>query len=255
MGSAILRGLLEAGVAHPARLRGADPAPARRAALQRLGVRAAASAGALARGCRILILAVKPQELPGVLQAAAPWITRRHLVVSIAAGISTRAIERRLARGVPVIRVMPNTPAQIRQGISVICRGRAARAAHGATARLIFGPLGEVLELPERQFHAVTAVSGSGPAYVFTLMEGMLAAGRRLGLPPGPLQRLVLQTVLGSAQLARATGAPPAALRALVTSRGGTTAAALAVFQRRRVPAGLVAGILAAARRSAQLGR
>ena len=254
MGAAIVRGLLEARVAAARQLIGADPSPARRATVRRLGIRTAASNAALVRACDAVVLAVKPQELAAVLAEIAPRLRSSQLVISIAAGRSTRWLEQRLARRQSVIRAMPNTPAQIRQGITVLCRGRAARAAHLAVARRLFGALGETVELPERDFHAVTAISGSGPAYVFLLMEAMLAAGRRLKLPAAALARLVVQTVAGSAALARATGEPPAVLRARVTSKGGTTAAALRAFARARVPAGLVSGMVAAARRSAQLG-
>ena len=255
MGAAILRGLLAAGVARPSQLAGFDPAAAKRAALKRLHARVARSNVALVRQRDVVILAVKPQEMAAVAAEIAPALTRRHLVVSIAAGISTRWLGQRLGRGIPIIRVMPNTPAQIRQGISVICRGPSARATHAAIARTIFQALGEVVELPERHFHAVTAVSGSGPAYLYMLMETLLAAGRQLRLPPAVLRRLVTQTVLGSAALARDAGGAPAALRARVTSKGGTTEAALKVFDRWRVREGIVAGVVAAARRSVELGR
>jgi len=255
MGSAILGGLLGARVVGAARLAGYDPAPGRVAALRRLHVRSATSSAALARASNVVVLAVKPQVMRAVLHEIAPALTPRHLVISIAAGISTRRIEHELGRGIPVVRVMPNTPAQICQGMSVMCRGRAARAGHVAAAAAIFSALGEVLVLPERFFHAVTAVSGSGPAYVFFFMEGMVEAGRRLRVPPRALRRLVLTTVLGSARLAHATGEALAALRARVTSKGGTTEAAFRVFDRAKVRQGIVAGIVAAARRSSRLAR
>ncbi len=268
MGSAILRGLLAARVARPTQLIGADPATAKRASLRRLlargpysrsvqrgvRVRVAPSNRALVQQSTVVILAVKPQELVAVARQIAPALTPRHLAISIAAGLSTRRIEAALGPAIPLIRVMPNTPAQIRQGMSVICRGRWARDRHARVATTIFGALGEVLELPERQFHAVTAVSGSGPAYLFFLMEQMFVAGRRLGLPAAALERLVRQTVVGSAQLAAASEEPPSVLRARVTSKGGTTEAALRSFAQSRVPQGIVRGLLAAAHRSAQLG-
>lgn len=253
MGLAILRGLLEARVATPARLLGADPSSAKRAALRRLKVRAASSNAALARASDIILIAVKPQEMAGVLQEIVPALSSTKLIISIAAGRSTRWIEHIIGARRSIVRAMPNTPAQIRQGVTVICAGRAAKASHLAAARAIFGALGEVLELPERHFHAVTAVSGSGPAYVFYLMEAMLAAGRKLQLPSAAVERLVRQTVVGGASLAARAGEPPAVLRARVTSTGGTTEAALRIFEQAGVRAGVVAGIRAAARRSAQL--
>lgn len=254
MGTAIARGVVAAGLVAAGRVLGADPSPARRAAWRRAGLRTTASNREVVQASEIVVVAVKPHEMAPVLAEIAPVLTRRHLVVSIAAGISTRAIERVTGAGIPVVRAMPNTPAQVRCGMTVVCAGRWARAPHVAAARALFGALGETLALPERHFHAVTAVSGSGPAYVFHLMEQMLAAGRRLGLPPAALDRLVRQTVLGSAQLACTTGEHPAALRARVTSKNGTTAAAVQVFDRTGVGRGLVAGIIAAARRSHQLG-
>lgn len=254
MGLAILRGLLEARVVTAAQLLGADPSSEKRAALRRLKVRAVPSNRALVQGSDIIILAVKPQEMPNVLQEMKPSLRRTQLVISIAAGRTTRWLEQALGAGQPVVRAMPNTPAQIRQGVTVLCGGRAAKAWHLSASRAIFGALGEVLELPERDFHAVTAMSGSGPAYVFYLMEAMLAAGRKLGLPAAAVEQLVRQTVVGSASLAAQTGEAPAVLRARVTSKGGTTEAALRVFEQSGIQAGVVAGIRAAARRSAQLG-
>ena len=254
MGIAILRGLRTARHVTAGQTIGADPTPARAAVLRRLGVRRAPSNLALVQASNVVIVAVKPQQMRDVLREIAPELTSRHLVISIAAGISTRQIERVIGASIPVVRAMPNTPAQIRQGMSVLCGGRAARASHRATARAIFDALGETLELPERLFHAVTAISGSGPAYLFLLMEAMLAAGRHLELPPAALDRLVRQTVVGSAQLAAASTESPSILRQRVTSKGGTTEAALRTFARRRVPQALIAGIEAAARRAHQLG-
>lgn len=254
MGLAVIRGMLAAGLVRPRQLVGFDPDPSRRAALRALRVRAAASNGSLTEASQVVLLAVKPQQMRAVLAEIAPFLNPKHLVTSVAAGWSTKAIEATLGRRVAVVRVMPNTPAQVRRGIAVLCRGTWATTASVEVARAIFMAVGGVLELPERLFHAVTAVSGSGPAYVFYLMEGMQEAGRRLKLPAKALRRLVVQTVLGSAHLAQETGQAPHVLRARVTSKGGTTEAAIKVFEEARMKAHLVAGIAAADRRSAELG-
>ncbi|MBI4313274.1 MAG: pyrroline-5-carboxylate reductase, partial [Candidatus Omnitrophica bacterium] len=218
-----------------------------------LGSHPAKSCTDLVKNSSVVILAVKPQQMPEVLREISPDVSRRHLVISIAAGISTSAIERVLGAGIRVVRVMPNTPAQIREGVSVLCRGRFASASDLKKAQVIFKALGVVLELPESTFHAVTAVSGSGPAYVFYLMEAMLEAGRNLKIPQPALEKLVRQTVAGSAQLALQSSLLPEILRQRVTSKGGTTEAAIRAFDAKQVRAALVAGVQAAAKRSKAL--
>ena len=254
MGQALIKGMLAARIVSPKSVVGWD---ADRAKLRKVagstGIRAGRS-NLEAASVRTLLLAVKPQQMDGLLKQIAPHLAHRPLIISIAAGISTKRIERRTGRSVPVVRVMPNTPALVRAGISAVAPGRAARAAHLKSAERILSCVGGVVRVPESWMNAVTAVSGSGPAYFFYLMEQMIGAGVKLGLSREAARRLVLQTALGAAALAAQSADGPDLLRARVTSEGGTTEAAFKVFARRKLGPALQAGVLAAAARARKLG-
>lgn len=255
MGAALVRGIVKARIVPPRRILCSDPEAAKIRRLARpLKVCAARSNAELARVCRVILLAVKPQQMAGVLEEIRPFLAHRPLLISIAAGIRTGWIERRTGGRSPVVRVMPNTPALVGAGISALAPGRRASAGHVKTAERILGAVGEVVRVPERWMDAVTAVSGSGPAYFFHLMEQMIRAGAELGLTRPVARRLTLATAAGAAALA-AQGEDPANLRARVTSKGGTTEAAFRVFGRARLAQGLRAGIRAAAKRSKELSR
>lgn len=213
----------------------------------------------------VVVLAVKPQQMSGVLGeiAGRPGyaVSEPKLVLSIAAGIRIRTIEGILyppldepaqAR-LPIIRVMPNTPALVLSGMSVMSPNRHATDADRATARGLLEATGKVMELPEDQLDAVTGVSGSGPAYVFYLIEAMIEGGVQAGLDPADAAALTLQTVKGAVRLMEARGEAPDALRRKVTSPGGTTEAALSVLSDHRVGERIAAAVVAAARRAAEL--
>lgn len=251
MGAALVRGIVAAKVAPASRILCADAEPARARALK---VRVVRSNGELARASRVILLAVKPQQMAAVLAEIRPHLAHRPLLISIAAGTRSGWIERRTGGLCPVVRVMPNTPALVGQGISAVAAGRKATPAHLKTAERLLGAVGEVVRVPERWMDAVTAVSGSGPAYLFYLMEQMIAAGVELGLSRPVARRLALATAAGAAALA-ARGEEPAALRAKVTSKGGATEAAFRVFEKARLGKTLRAGIHAAAKRSKELSR
>jgi len=252
MGQALIKGLLASGLS-PRRLHASDPSVAvRRAVSRRYHLAVSNDNVRTARRSDVLILAVKPQQMPDVLAALTPHIRREQLVISIAAGITLRWLESRL-RLTPVIRAMPNLPATVGCGFSAITLGRRARPRHRALAVALFGAVGEVVELPERCFDAVTAVSGSGPAYVFFLAHAWTEAARALGLPPDITGRAVRQTLAGSVRLLRASSEPASRLIGRVASKGGTTEAALKVLAKRRVAAHLIEALRAAARRSRQL--
>ena len=251
MGQALIQGLLAHGV--PARRIVASDASARiRRAARRLRIRVVEDNVLVAKAADLIVLAVKPQQLAEVIAQLARHVTRRHLVISIAAGITLRWLEARL-RGVAVIRVMPNLPATVGQGFAVMARGRHAGPSHRRLAAAIFSAAGEVVELPERHLNTVTAVSGSGPAYLFFFVQAWQDAAEALGLPPAVAQRAVRRTLHGSLRLLQAAGEPPSVLIAKVASKGGTTEAALRVLARRRVAAHLAEAIRAAARRSRAL--
>ncbi len=253
MGSALARGMVEAHLLAAGRIVGydADSSKARKLA-RNLKIRTGRSA-AEAAACSVVLLAVKPQQMAELLQEIKPYLKHRPLLISVAAGIRSGWIERRVGRGVPVVRVMPNTPALIRKGISAVVTGASAGPNHRALAERILRSVGEVVPLEEKQMDAVTAISGSGPAYFFYLIEQLANAGVSLGLKPETARRLALATAQGAAELAAGSGEDPALLRAKVTSKGGTTEAAFKVFKKRGLDKVLREGIRAAARRAKEL--
>jgi len=254
MGQALLQGLFATGV--PAsRLLVVEANPAARAGVvARFRVQATGLEQAVERA-DLVMLAVKPQDMMPVLQAARSAAEARRLrplFVSIAAGLQLKALERVLRR-CPVVRVMPNLPAKVGCGVSALAGGRWAAAAHLKMARAVFASVGEVVEVPERLFDVVTAVSGSGPAYIFLILEALRDAGIRGGLSKTVAERLAVRTALGSAQLVEALGVPLETLIAQVASKGGTTEAALRVFKARGLASIIQAGVGAASRRSREL--
>jgi pyrroline-5-carboxylate reductase len=198
-------------------------------------------------------LVVKPQDMSEVLAEIAPHLRPGQLVVSLAAGITTSWIESRLADGIAVVRVMPNTPALVDEGMAAISPGSHCDEEHLAVAERLLAATGRVVRVPERQQDAVTAISGSGPAYIFFVVESMIEAGVHLGLPRSTATELVVQTVVGSAKLLRETGTHPTVLREQVTSPGGTTAAAIRQLEDHKVRAAFITAMEAARDRSSAL--
>jgi pyrroline-5-carboxylate reductase len=253
MGETVLAGLLRAG--RPAAdLVVAEKRPERARELQdKYAVRVLGNLAA-AEVAQTLVVAVKPQDLGALLAEIAPVVREGDLVVSLAAGLSTSFIEARVPAGVAVVRVMPNTPALVDQGMAAICRGSACSDAQLDEAEALVSSTGRVVRIAETQMDAVTAVSGSGPAYVFLVAEAMIAAGVELGLTEDVAGELVVQTLVGAAAMLRETGTEPAELRRQVTSPGGTTAAAIAQLEARGLPAAFLAAMTAARDRSVELG-
>jgi len=208
-----------------------------------------------AKRAETLMLVVKPQDMPDLLDEIAPVVRPGQLVISLAAGITTELIESRLPEGVAVVRVMPNTPALVDEGMAAISRGTHCDEAHLVEAEELLRATGRVIRVPEKQQDAVTAISGSGPAYLFFVVEAMIEAGVHLGLPRATATELVIQTMVGSAKLLRETGEHPTVLRERVTSPGGTTAAAVRELEDHKVRAAFMTALESARDRSRQLAR
>jgi pyrroline-5-carboxylate reductase len=201
-----------------------------------------------------ILIAVKPQDISALLAELHDHVGPRHVVVSVAAGITTARIERALPEHVAVVRCMPNTPALVDQAITAISPGQHADDEHLAVADRLLSAVGRVVRVPESQLDAVTALSGSGPAYFFFLVEAMIDAGILLGLPRTLAAELIVQTAIGSSIMLRDSGEHPVQLREAVTSPGGTTIAAIRELENHGVRAALLAAIEAACTRSRELG-
>jgi pyrroline-5-carboxylate reductase len=254
MGQALIKGLLAAGVSAKRILAVEANPPTRQVVARRYKVRVS-SLHEVATRCDVIVLAVKPQDLgqPLVeLRGRVRLRRTRSLVISIAAGVPIRTLERSLGRW-PVARVMPNLAAKVGCAISAIAAGRFATSAHRAIAKEIFQCVGEVVELPERLFDVVTAISGSGPAYFFLIFKALRDAGVKGGLPQPIAERLAVHTALGSVHLVNGSTDDLESMMTQVASKKGTTEAALKVFARRRLAEILQAGVRAAARRSKEL--
>jgi pyrroline-5-carboxylate reductase len=254
MGEALLSGLLRAG--HPAaEVLAVARRPERAAELrERYGVQTPGAAEA-AKTADTLVLAVKPQDMGTLLDEIAPFVpaSADRLVISVAAGITTAFIGRRLTGDVPVVRVMSNTPVLVDQAMSLISPGPHAGEEHLRRTEKLLRPVGKVLRIPESQQDAATALSGSGPAYVYFLVEAMVDAGILLGMPRATALEMVTQAVYGAATMLRESGEHPVILREAVTSPGGTTISAIRELEKHGVRAAFLAAIEAARDRGRDL--
>ena len=252
MGETVLSGLVRAGW-DPADLVATDRRPERAAELESAyGITMTGNVDAVTDASTV-VLVVKPQDMGGLIAEIAPALRPDTLVVSLAAGVDTPTIEAGLPEGQPVVRVMANTPAQVDEGMAAITPGSAATADHLERVRDILSATGRVEVVPEHYLDAVTAISGSGPAYLFFVVEAMIESGVHLGLPRDLSTELVVQTMLGSAKLLRESGEHPTVLRERVTSPGGTTAAALRELEDHKVRAAFLSAMEAARDRSRSL--
>ena len=254
MGSAILEGLIRQSVVSAKHAVVYDPAPERAAAAEHLGVAVAASAEALAAAVDTLVLAVKPQTMETALKECAPGLRPSTLTISIAAGISIAYLQTRLGSDRRVIRVMPNTPALVQSGAAALAPSPNCTEEDVAAARTIFEAVGIARIVEEKDIDAVTALSGSGPAYFFYMVECLVKAGVAEGLNEDTATDLAAQTLLGAGCLLQASSDSAAALREKVTSKGGTTEAALNQFRADGFEDVILAGVRAAAARSRELG-
>jgi len=253
MGEAIVSAVLRAGVDVD------DVAVSERYAARatelsaRYGVRAADGNAKVAARADVVVVALKPQDVAGVLAEIAPALRPGTLVVSIAAGLTTASFEARLPAGTPVVRVMPNTPAVIGAGASAVCGGTHASEEHLALTERLLAATGLVLRVAEANMDAVTAISGSGPAYVFYLVDALAEAGVLLGLARPQALALAAATFRGAAELLDQSGEHPVVLRERVSSPGGTTVAALRELDAHGVRAAVLAAAEAARDRSREL--
>ncbi len=254
IGESLLAGLLSADWRTPDQIVVTGRRPERIAELaERYGVPTTLSNAEAVAGAGLVVIAVKPQDFDALLGEIGGLLTPEQTVLSVAAAIPTAAIEQRIADGVPVVRAMPNAPATVHEGIAGVCAGAHADDEHLALAEEVLAHLGGVVRVPERYMDAVTAVSGSGPAYFALLAEAMIEAGILLGLAREISTQLVVQTMLGTAKLLRDEKMHPVELREAVTSPGGTTIRAIRELERAGVRAAFLNAIQAAMERSKEL--
>ncbi|MCL6471634.1 MAG: pyrroline-5-carboxylate reductase [Firmicutes bacterium] len=234
MGEALVRGFIQSGVLEAEQIKLSDVNVERLESLKaKYQANFTTDNHEAVKDSDIILLAVKPQQIEQVLTETKNLFSEDKLVISIAAGVTTKKINNLIGKRIAVIRVMPNTPALVGQGMSVISRGKYASDEAVKIALLLFSSIGEVIELSEELQNQATAISGSGPAYFFLMVESLIEAGVRAGLEEDVAQKLVVQTMAGSAALLQRTGKKADELREMVTSPGGTTEAALRVFSKR----------------------
>jgi pyrroline-5-carboxylate reductase len=257
MATALARGFVASKIVAPESIVAADPSAEAAAAFLREvpGATMCGDNALAARGADVLLLAVKPQQMAAALAEVRGAIPADALIVSIAAGVTLD----RLASGLPVsqriVRVMPNTPCLIGRGASAYSLGPHATAADGEVVATLLASVGAACEVPESLLDAITGLSGSGPAFVYSMIEALADGGAAVGLPRTLASELAARTVAGAAEMVLQTGETPAALRDRVTSPGGTTQAGLAVLTRRDFRGAVMEAVSAATQRSAELGR
>ena len=255
MATAIARGAVTAEICAPGDLLGSGRTPATRERFTaETGGPATDDNPGLVRQSEVVFLCVKPAEARAVLRTVAPALTGQ-LLVSVAAGVPIADLQTAAGLGTPVVRAMPNTPCLVGKGATAYARGASVTDAHAATVERLFAALGDVHAVAEGLIDAVNGLSGSGPAYVYLVIEALADGGVLMGLPRPLAASLAAQTVLGAAETVRQTGRHPAELREAVASPGGTTMAALEALERAGVRAGMMAAVRAATERAREMGR
>jgi pyrroline-5-carboxylate reductase len=255
MGGALLSGLVAAGRLSPEQLTAADLREAVLQPLRELGVRTSTRAEDAILGQQVVVLGVKPQSAPALFQLVKRHLRPEQVLVSIMAGVSTAAIEAELGAPIPVVRVMPQTLAQLGAAASGVCGGRHATPAQVDLVRSIFDQVGSTVLVGEYQMDAVTGLSGSGPAYIYTVIEALADGGVRVGLSREVALKLAAQTALGAARMVLESGQHPALLRDQVTSPGGTTIAGLHKLEEKGLRDALISAVQAATERAIELGK
>jgi pyrroline-5-carboxylate reductase len=256
MATALARGWLAAGLVTPDSVRASDPVPqAREAFTTETQVRAGANNPEVVALSELLILAVKPQSMPALLTEIRPQVTSRHLIVSIAAGVTLKQLADGLGPKCRLVRVMPNTPCLVGASASGYAPGEAASEDDLKLVDRLLNAVGRAYRLPEHLLDAVTGLSGSGPAYVYVMIEALSDGGVRMGLPRDVATALAAQTVLGAAQMVLQTQQHPGVLKDKVTSPGGTTIAGLHALERAGFRAALIDAVEAATQRARELSK
>jgi pyrroline-5-carboxylate reductase len=256
MGMALARGILQTNWAIPERIMIAEPLKDKLDAIKSSahGIKTSHSNIEAATWADVILISVKPQIMGHVLDEIKPTMKDSKLVISVAAGVPTELIEKKLGGKVPVVRAMPNIAAVVREAATAICLGKYATEQDRATAKHIFDSVGMVVDVDEELMDAVTGLSGTGPMYVFQILEGLSDAGVKVGLSRDIANALAVQTLIGSSKLIKETKEHPAKLKDLVTSPGGTAISALHSLEKNGLKALLIDAVEVAAKRSAELG-
>lgn len=253
---ALIRGLLAGGAARPEQLIVTNRSNRERLETlsRRYGVRGTHSKAAVVSQADVLVVACKPKDVPDLMEEIGAYTRDGQVLLSLAAGVSTATLSAGLAEGVQVVRAMPNTSCQVGESATAICLGWGAGEESRAVASAILGAVGRVVEVAEPLIDAVTGLSGSGPAYIYLMIESMVEAGRSVGLPDDVARQLAVQTLKGAAKMLDETGEDPALLRQKVTSPGGTTMAGLQELHEAGFRQGIVRAVSRATQRSRELG-
>lgn len=255
MAEALARGFVAQGVTTPGKLRCTDPSEGRRGVFEEFGATAYTSALEVVKESDIVFIAVKPQYVSVVLKEAADVLTDKHVIVSIAAGVTVASMEAAAGSAAKIIRVMPNTPCLVSATAAAMCRGSRATADDASAVMELMSAVGTCVECDEKLFNAVTALSGSGPAYVFLTVEAMADGGVAAGLPRDVAMQLAAQTVMGSAKMVVETGKHPGQLKDAVCSPAGTTIAGVHALEVAGIRAAFINAVKAAAARADELSK
>lgn len=254
MAEALISGIVKSGLADKGKIIATDIRSERLNYIKKkFGIKISSENKKAVTESKTIVLAVKPQQIKGLLGEIGERVRKEQLVISIAAGIPTKYIERFFGKKIPVVRVMPNTPALVSEGASVLTPGKYANKKHLEIAKKIFSAVGYVTQLPEELMNAVTALSGSGPAYVFFLAEILVESAKKMHLPEKIAQELVNQTILGAGKMLKTTGESAQNLRQKVTSPGGTTEAAIKYLESKKFKEAFIQALLKARKRAQEL--
>jgi pyrroline-5-carboxylate reductase len=255
MAEALARGFVKRGVVEAGDIYATDPAAGRKDVFKSFGTNAVDTSSDVVKSAEVVFIAVKPQYVTQVLQEVKQHLTDRHIIVSIAAGIPLQTLKDGAGGDKRLIRVMPNTPCLVGETASAMCLGGAATSEDADVVQALFSAVGVIHRVDEKLLSAVTGLSGSGPAYIFLMIEALADGGVRAGLPRDIAQQLAAQTVMGSAKMVLETGKHPGVLKDMVTSPAGTTIAGVHELERAGIRAAFMNAVLAASNRADELSK